>query len=171
MYAVPPCLSVHAFNKSRPLLFALSSQYLAIMIQKDYLLRMIEEAASVIARLMGLTTANKFEEAILLLDNTYDSFFKFEGRLLRFTPPESLLTVLLEQEKLEIEQLEIVASLLRQEAEVWIKMGKQTEAIDRLQKSILVLEHLEQAQAHIYSLERKAILNETRRRKDEIADD
>lgn len=141
------------------------------MIQKDYLMRMIEEAATVMARLFGLTTDNKFEEAILLLDNAYDSFFKFEGKLIRFTPQESLMEVLIEQEKLEIEQIEILASLLRQEAEVWIKMGKLEEGLDRLKKTILILEYLEKEQAHIYSIERKEHLAESKNRWEELQEE
>lgn len=125
------------------------------MIQKDYLLRMIEEMASVLARLFGLSEENKFEEAIKLLDKTYDSFFKFEGKLLRFTPKESLLELLLENEKMEPEQLEVIAELLRAEAKIWQQMGKLELAIDVLKKSIQILEYLEKEQAHIYSIERK----------------
>ena len=97
------------------------------MIQKDYLMRLIEEMATVVARLFGLMTEDKLQEAIKLLDKTYDSFFKFEGKLLRFTPKEELLDILKDKENMEAEQMEIVAELLRHEAELWLKMGKLDE--------------------------------------------
>lgn len=138
------------------------------MIQKDYLMRLIEEMATVVARLFGLMTEDKLQEAIKLLDKTYDSFFKFEGKLLRFTPKEELLDILKEKEDMEAEQMEIVAELLRHEAEVWIKMGKLQEGIDVLGKSIYLLEYLEQEQAHIYSIERKGKLKESRDRWEDL---
>ncbi|MEL6253396.1 MAG: hypothetical protein AAFR87_15400 [Bacteroidota bacterium] len=138
------------------------------MIQKDYLMRLIEEMATVVARLFGLMTEDRLQEAIKLLDKAYDSFFKFEGKLLRYTPKEELLKILTENENMEAEQMEIISELLRNEAEVWIKMGKLDEGIDVLGKSIHLLEYLEKEQAHIYSIERKEKLKQSRNRWDDL---
>ena len=109
------------------------------MIRKDYLMKLIEEAAYVMAKLMGLRKDGKDQEALHLLDETYDNFFKFEGKLLRYTDKEALLEILLHRENLSEEQLAVVADLLRNEAEVWTDKGEWTQAKDVLEKALMIV--------------------------------
>ncbi|MEZ4847969.1 MAG: hypothetical protein R3B93_04970 [Bacteroidia bacterium] len=89
------------------------------MIQRDYLLKLIEEAAYVLSRLLGLRTGGRYEEAFELINQTLGSFFKFKRELLHNTEPEDLPQILIRDYGLNDDQLSILADLLREEGELW----------------------------------------------------
>jgi hypothetical protein len=124
------------------------------MLQRDYLLRMIEEASYVLARLMGLRTGGRYEEAFELINQTLRNFFKFKRELLHHTQPEDLPELLVRDYGLNDDQLSILADLLREEAELWNQKGEWEKMIASLKRALAILEFLNHKQQDLYSFDR-----------------
>jgi tetratricopeptide (TPR) repeat protein len=124
------------------------------MFKQDYLLKLIEEVGRVAAQVMGYRQRNAYDEALQLLGETYEAFFPFNGEQLGNTEEEDLISWLVEEHGLEVPQLEVVADLLREEAEVYFQQGDWEDGQSRLHKALRVLQHLNQSQPTLYSFVR-----------------
>ena len=124
------------------------------MLQRDYLLKMIEEAAYVLSKLLGLRTGGRYEEALELINQTLGSFFKFKRELLYGTDPEDLPDLLIRDYGLNDDQLTVLADILREEAELWNAQGEWEKSIESMKRALAIFEFLNKKQADLYSFER-----------------
>ncbi|MCB0842219.1 MAG: hypothetical protein KDE26_03020 [Bacteroidetes bacterium] len=138
------------------------------MIQRDYLLKLIEEAAYVLSRLLGLRTGGRYEEAFELINQTLGSFFKFKRELLHNTEPEELPQILIRDYGLNDDQLSILADLLREEGELWNAQAEWEKAISSLTRALAILEFLNNKQKDLYSFERVSKMEIIRGKIDEL---
>ncbi|MCB0835841.1 MAG: hypothetical protein KDD99_04195 [Bacteroidetes bacterium] len=138
------------------------------MIQRDYLLKLIEEAAYVLSRLLGLRTGGRYEEAFELINQTLGSFFKFKRELLHNTEPEELPQILIRDYGLNDDQLSILADLLREEGELWNAQAEWEKAISSLTRALAILEFLNHKQKDLYSFERVSKMEIIRGKIDEL---
>ena len=138
------------------------------MIQRDYLLKLIEEAAYVLSRLLGLRTGGRYEEAFELINQTLGSFFKFKRELLHNTEPEELPQILIRDYGLNDDQLSILADLLREEGELWNAQAEWEKAISSLTRALAILEFLNNKQKDLYSFERVSKMKIIRGKIDEL---
>ena len=138
------------------------------MIQRDYLLKLIEEAAYVLSRLLGLRTGGRYEEAFELINQTLGSFFKFKRELLHNTEPEELPQILIRDYGLNDDQLSILADLLREEGELWNAQAEWEKTISSLTRALAILEFLNHKQKDLYSFERVSKMEIIRGKIDEL---
>ncbi len=124
------------------------------MIRQDYILRLIEEAGAVIAKLLNLRKAKKFDQAQELIERCYSGFFQLETASLNQKNGQELLNWLLENRNLQEPQLKVLADLLVEEGEIFQLIRDTEKAHDRFKKAFLILEYLNQANPQIYSFER-----------------
>ncbi|MEL6671741.1 MAG: hypothetical protein AAFR61_06100 [Bacteroidota bacterium] len=124
------------------------------MIQRDYFLRMIEEATQVLATLMGLTGKGEFDQAQTLLEKSYNGYFKFSRDQLMYTEEPDLIKWLTEERELIDEQLSLLADFLWRDGQ-WHYAQSEREKGDRLlKKGIVILKYLQTKQTTLYSFER-----------------
>jgi hypothetical protein len=88
------------------------------MPQKDYIIRMIEEFAQVLAEAMGLRRAGRLESVLSLLDRSAARFAGLSLRQLDALPYESLRTLLTVGGTLDVQRCVFLAELRRLEGEV-----------------------------------------------------
>jgi hypothetical protein len=91
------------------------------MVQRDYLMRLIEQFVQTIARILGLAKSGSFEEAKAELDGAYATLGV--SRRMIDQLDDSSLKLLLGKEKLRI-----VAMLLDAEAKLLRSEGKEAQA-------------------------------------------
>ena len=64
------------------------------MLQRDYLMRMIERAVAALARALGLRQAGELELALEQIGEAYDAVLKFDREMLRTLDTPTLITML-----------------------------------------------------------------------------
>lgn len=132
------------------------------MIRQDYLLKLIEEAGYVIARLIGMRTEGRYEEVLKELDQLYQSFGQTGSAMLRQTEEADLLPLLVDEGGLGDEQLTVIAQLLAEEGATWRALGEWEQANNALRKALAILVHLDEAHPELYDFDRKSRIGEIR---------
>ncbi|MDX2247211.1 MAG: hypothetical protein SF052_10565 [Bacteroidia bacterium] len=142
------------------------------MLRRDYFLKMIEEAGYVLARLLGLRQEGRYQEALELVNDIYKDLFPFDPDLVHHTKPEDLPDLLRNEYNLTEEHLAILADLLRAEADLWYDRGVWEKATLCLQRSLALIQYLDDAHPEEYSFDRIQKLAEiTEKLKDALPPD
>jgi hypothetical protein len=88
------------------------------MFTEDYILRMINQAVAVLARLAGLKAASRRQEARQAIDQALEILMGLDARILRQMDDDGLLAVLTVGERLDAERLAVLADIFAAEAEL-----------------------------------------------------
>lgn len=139
------------------------------MIRKDYLMKLIEEAAIALAMIFGLRLEKQYAEALEAVEDSFEGFFGFSTTRVLTVDPDDLIRVLREDENLTDDHLTIMADFLKEHAEILIAQGDRTKGLETLKKGLIILEHLNEAQKDLYSFDRVAKIGDFEKRiEDEI---
>lgn len=103
------------------------------MIQRDYILRMLEQATKVIIRLLKLKDEEQYEAALQTLSDGIDELFGIDGNMLRRVDAETAAYLLGQWQKVKT-----FARLTREEAGIFEALGREGQAI-QLQRRAAVL--------------------------------
>lgn len=120
------------------------------MYERDYILRMIEAFAKMLAAIVGLRQRGELDKARMLVEEAYESILK--------TDPGEVKSLDEDQwkqfcSKRSPEELEMLADLLRVEGEILMDVGK-PEGVCQLLFKALELLKLVEAQSTAFSLAR-----------------
>ncbi|MEZ0396389.1 MAG: hypothetical protein ABWK53_08195 [Anaerolineales bacterium] len=98
------------------------------MFTEDYILRMINQALAVLARLAGLKAANRRQEARQAIDQALEILLGLDARLIRQLDDDGLLAALTVGGRLDAERLSVLADILAAEAELLAEDGLTAES-------------------------------------------
>lgn len=132
------------------------------MYQKDYILRMIEMIAEVIAKIIGLILKKDTKQASLLLENAYQNFLKKDASFFRNLPKEKLTDELLAEHDYTNGHLQILAELFFAEGELQCAKGNNESSFTYYEKSLVLLRFIEK-ESRSFSLtmeSKKALIEE-----------
>lgn len=120
------------------------------MYEKDYIMRMIEAFARMLAAILGFKQKGELDKARALIEEAYDTILKVSSGELKAYDQEQW-----EQfcSKRSPEELEMLADLLKVEGEILLDTGN-TEGADALLFKALQLFRLTDSQSHAYSVTR-----------------
>ncbi len=93
------------------------------MIERDYLMRMVQQLAAVITRVFNLKKQEKYDEARETIREAYGELFGLNRTLLEALNAESLAQLIRDQEKLKA-----IARLFQEEASLYLLQGDETLA-------------------------------------------
>jgi len=110
--------------------------------QKDFILRMIEMMAELIAGLLGLIKKGELKQAEKAIDNAYHNFLKEDAALFRSIPKEKLTDQLLHKHNYTKGHLEVLAELFFAEAELKFAEKKVKESLEYYEKSLILHEYV-----------------------------
>ena len=110
------------------------------MYQRDYILRMIEMMAELIAGILGLIKKGDFQQASKSLDNTWYDFLKQDAALFRSIDKEKLTDELISRHNYTHGHLEILSELFYAEAELLYAQGQQSKSIEFYEKTLILYE-------------------------------
>ncbi|MDQ1772470.1 hypothetical protein GQR60_18065 [Labilibaculum sp. A4] len=113
------------------------------MYQKDFIMRMLEMIADLIALLLGLIKKGDLSQAHKLLENAYRDFLKEDASFFRNLPKEKLTEDLLTKHNYTNSHLKILSELFFAEAELNIAKGDKVNGLNYYEKSLLLLEFTE----------------------------
>lgn len=87
------------------------------MIQRDYILRMIEQFAAIAHRILGFRTSQQHNQALEVIRSAYKAFLSCDKEFIESQSVEDLIS-LMENGVLRPEQLTMIAKLLAEEATI-----------------------------------------------------
>lgn len=128
------------------------------MYHKDFIMRMIQMIAEVIARILGLLKDGDPEQANLILENTYREFLKEDASFFRNLPKEKLTDTLLGEHNYSNDHLKILSELFFAEGELNIAKGDNKNSLSYYEKSLLLLEFTEN-NSNTFSLSHESKIN------------
>lgn len=129
------------------------------MLRRDYIQRMIEEYARVLARVLGLSREGQQEAALNELRQGSLTFFNLEPQLIRVLEPSQLLKRLIQHDGLTTGQIEVFAEGLRMEADLLLNT-QPAEAKDLYVKSLALYEYVEFTESSSFSISRRNAIEE-----------
>ena len=115
------------------------------MFQKDYILRMIEMIGDLIAAILGLIKKGDLEQAEKMIERGYYELLRRDASFFQLIPKEHLTDKLLGDHHYTNGHLTILAELFFAEAIVSKASDKRDNSLVCFEKSLLLLEFLEQA--------------------------
>ena len=83
------------------------------MMQKDYILRMIQQLSKVLIHILHLREIKDYEGALTYIDDVFKQALGFSSDLINSVPDETLLAMLTSFDVLDIEKCFLTANLLK----------------------------------------------------------
>ena len=133
------------------------------MLQKDYILRMLEMLGDLIAGILGLLRKGELVQAEDKLERLYYDFLKEDASYFRKLPESRLTTDLLDRHNYSNGHLEILAELFNAEAELCLAKGDKAGVLENSRKSLILFEYIDMAY-RTYSQDRIDKMDNLRRR-------
>lgn len=112
------------------------------MYQKDFILRMIEMLAELVAGILGLIKKGDFQKASQSIDSAYQDLLKEDSSFFNKIPLKKLTDNLIQEHNYTNGHLEILPELFYTQAELLMAQKKCSESIEFYQKSLYLLEYV-----------------------------
>lgn len=112
------------------------------MIRKDYILRMVEEFAKFLAKIVGLKQEGKFNEALKKIDDVYQGMIDLDPAVLKSIGADELLDFLQNEKKYNNIYIKIIAELLFEEGQIYIESGDPVSGRNVLEKAKVLINFL-----------------------------
>jgi len=109
------------------------------MIKEDYLIRLIRQFTSALARILGLKNALQYPQALEAIDQAYQELFGVNSRFVLILSEKDLLGLMKSGRALDADKAIVMAGLLREEAECYEKQGRPEESRPRYLKALNLL--------------------------------
>jgi hypothetical protein len=94
-----------------------------VLLTDDYLFRMIVAGLQTLAKIIGLKTAGRFQEAQELIDQTLESLFGMRVDLIKRLDDETLFASLKIQDKPDADRIALAARLFQEEGDILTAKG------------------------------------------------
>jgi hypothetical protein len=120
-------------------------------IRRDYLLRLIDEFFKFLAKILQLRTEKQYQKALDLIDEASATLLHTD--LSEFMEDDEVIRNLIESKSFNLDQIEILAELLKIKADINLDLYNNITAIRLYEKSILLFNHV-QSSSKNFSLER-----------------
>jgi hypothetical protein len=125
------------------------------MYQKDYILRMIEMIADLIAAILALIRKGDYRKASQAIENLFYDFLKQDAAFFNRIPKEDLTGTLLGEHNFTNGHLQILSELFYAQAELSAAQGNRDDSLQFYEKSLVLLDFIDK-QSKTFSAERQA---------------
>jgi hypothetical protein len=126
--------------------------------QQDYILRMTEMIAELIAAILGLIKKGDYDTASRTIDNAYHQFLREDASFFNMIPKEELTGKLLKEHNYTNGHLEILSGLFFAQAELLEGNGRHSESLVFYEKSMILLDYVIRG-SKTYSVEKEKQLS------------
>jgi hypothetical protein len=106
------------------------------MFSDDYLLRIIRQATAVFAKIIGLKSGGKYQEALQVIDQTLEQLVGIDAEMIRLLNDESLYILLTKNEIIDLEKLGFIADLFMEEGDIHKLRNQNSESINCYMRSL-----------------------------------
>lgn len=120
------------------------------MIQQDYILRLAQQVAQVLAKMLGKNWVDVMPD----IEEVYNNLLPVDRATIIALAPDEIIPFLVKEKELDFPYLEALADLLYFEGMQHHKEHRPLESQDRLHKAQHLFHHLDQAQG-VFSFDRQ----------------
>ncbi len=106
------------------------------MIRRDYLMRLIEQFAEAVSKLLKLKEDKNYEEALSLIGQTYDELLGFDSLFINSFSTDDLISIISIDGVPDVNKCIIIATLLKEEGEVYEAQNQEDMSRMRFLKSL-----------------------------------
>src|SRR6266700_387367 len=106
------------------------------MMQKDYILRMIQQLSRVLIQILHLREIKDYEGALTYIDDVFKQALGFSSDLITSVPDETLLAMFTSFDVLDIEKCFLVANLLKAEGDIYVDQDNFDTSYYRYSRSL-----------------------------------
>lgn len=106
------------------------------MMNKDYILRIAERFGRALAIILHLRQSNKYEEALIYIDDIFLQTTGFTSSFVNSASEEMLLQMISPLGILNVQKCMWIALLLKEEGDTYVEMGNEDESYYRYLKSL-----------------------------------
>jgi tetratricopeptide (TPR) repeat protein len=103
------------------------------MSSEDYIIRMIRQATAVLARIIGLKNTGQYQEALQNIDQALEGLLGRNADLIRLLDDNSLYSLLMKDDALDVEKLELIADFFREEGDILHLQGQKNAKLSYIQ--------------------------------------
>jgi len=121
-------------------------------IRKDYLLRIIDEFFKFLAKILQLKSEKQYQQAFVLIDEASQALLHKD--LNELTEKDGEIERIIEEKLLNLDQMEVLAGLMKVKADINVEMSNNFTAINLYQKALLLLNNV-QLTSRNYSITRE----------------
>lgn len=104
--------------------------------RRDYIVRMIEDMTTMVAKVLSLKQERKTTEALWEVDELLNRHFRLNSRLLNSLSVEDVIEMFRFGGVIESDKLQGVAKLLKEESGIYKASGNQEEALTRAMRAL-----------------------------------
>ena len=127
------------------------------MYERDYILKLAQLFAKLLAKLLDLKENGDYEKALQLIDEGYKDLFDLSSRKISETDFNVWIDFIKSQKLLKPDRLDVLAHLIKVEGD----FNSGTQAHNLYSKSLALLKYLNEEQK-MYSFEREELIREIR---------
>lgn len=138
------------------------------MYQKDYILRMVEQMAAIIAGILGLIIKGDIPKATQAIESAYQDLLKEDAAFFSRIPLDDLTQKLIQEHNYTNGHLEILSELFYAQAELEYAQGNRDSGLQYYQKSLLLLEFVLE-DSNSFSIDKKARVSSMQKRIAELS--
>jgi len=106
------------------------------MLFEDHFMRMITQAIAALLKIVGLKQAGQFEQAQVEIDQTLEGLLGLKADLIKRLDDEALLRAVTLNEQVDMQRLEIISDLIREQGEVYAAQGKMAESRESFRRAL-----------------------------------
>lgn len=114
------------------------------MYNKDYIIRMMEMIADLIAALLGFIKKGDLEKGSHLLNSAYRDLLQQDAAYFHLIPASDLTEVLLREHHFTNDHIKVLSDLFYAEGELQLAKANRPMAQECFEKSLLLLDFVEQ---------------------------
>ncbi len=133
------------------------------MYQKDFIIRMIEMLAELVAGILGLIKKGDFQKTSQSIDNAYQDLLKQDVGFFNNIPLSKLTDNLIQEHNFTNGHLEILSELFYIQAELSFAKEKHPESLKFYQKSLYLLEFIIK-ESQTFSVEKQSKISALKNR-------
>ena len=137
------------------------------MYQRDFILRMVEMLAELIAGILGYIKKGEFQQAEESIERIYYDFLKKDASFFRSIDKDKLTTSLLDEHNYTNGHLDILAELFYAEGELNFAKGNKSKSLEYFEKS-LILHTYSDGQSKSFSFEKQEKISKIQERIQEL---
>ena len=89
------------------------------MIKEDYILRMVEQLSIAIAKVLKLKEAHQHQEALSMIDQTFQQLFGLNSKTINSLPAESIIELLQLNTPEEAQKCFWIAALIKEQGDIY----------------------------------------------------
>ncbi len=130
------------------------------MYQKDFLLRIIEDFVRFLSIILKLKSEKDYKQAYEVIAETTQKLL--DADIVQLSENEHNVVAFVQAKEYNLEQIEILAELLKVKAEIHLELNQRFSAINDFEKSIQLYIHCQEHTKN-YSVERIAKITEITR--------